>query len=164
MPRSWSFSACLRASEDETETWPSDGGMIEKGRRDGIAPGSIEVVGSEEARRRVCVERIGIGPVLVHAAPGVLPVVEDVAAELVATDAPDMSVALRLQVVVTDHHVVDVLDLEGQVIEPVLLALNAEQDMVVDIGVAAVQAIERADQIVRASGIDLIRHQKAERV
>src|SRR5580693_5031861 len=93
--------------------------MLEKGRRDGIAPGSIEVVGSEEARRRICVERVGIGPVLMYAAPGVLPVVEDVATELVATDAPDMSVALRLQVVVTDHHIVDVLDLEGQVIEAV---------------------------------------------
>ena len=101
--------------------------MLEKGRRDGIAPGSIEVVGSEEARRRVCVERIGIGPVLVHAAPGVLPVIEDMAAELVATDAPDMSVAFRLQVGGTDHHVVDVLDLKGQVIEPVLLALNTEK-------------------------------------
>src|ERR1700730_19231543 len=138
--------------------------MLEKGRRDGIAPGSIEVVGSEEARRRVCVERIVIGPVLVHAAPGVLPVIEDMAAELVATDASDMSVAFRLQVVVTDHNVVDVLDLKGQVIEPVLLALNTEKDMMVDIGVAAVQAIERADQIVGASGIDLIRHQKDERV
>src|ERR1700726_1717311 len=53
---------------------------------------------------------------------------------------------------------------KGQGIEPVLLALNTEKDMMVDIGVAAVQAIERADQIVGASGIDLIRHQKAERV
>jgi hypothetical protein len=36
--------------------------------------------------------------------------------------------------------------------------------MVVDIGLAAIEAVERADQIVRLAGIDIIRCQKAERV
>jgi hypothetical protein len=40
--------------------------------------------------------------------------------------------------VMADHHVVDVLNLEGLVIEAVLFALNAEEDAVVDKGLAGV--------------------------
>jgi hypothetical protein len=76
-------------------------------------------------------ERVGIGPLLVHAAPRVLPVIEDVTADLVAT-MPHIGVALRLQMVLADHHVVEVLNLEGLVFEAVLFALNAEEDAVVD--------------------------------
>ena len=57
--------------------------------------------------------RPAIGPVLVHAVPGVLPVIEHVTADLVATGAAHMSVALRLQMVMADRQVVDVLDFEG---------------------------------------------------
>jgi len=51
---------------------------------------------------------------------------------------PHIGVALRLQMVMADHHVVDVLNLEGLVIEAVLFALNAEEDAVVDKGLAGV--------------------------
>jgi hypothetical protein len=117
-----------------------------------------------QTRQRVRIERVGVGPVFVDAAPGILPIVVDVAPKLMPANAPNMGVALRLQVVVANHHVVDVLDLVGQVIEAGFLALDAEKDMVVDIGLAAIEAVERADQIVRLAGIDIIRCQKAERV
>ena len=51
---------------------------------------------------------------------------------------PHIGVALRLQMVMADHHVVDILNLEGLVIEAVLFALNAEEDAVVDKGLAGV--------------------------
>src|SRR5271155_2135598 len=142
----------------------SNRGMLHEGWRDRFPPRTVEGIGPVQTGERVRIERVGIGPVLVHAAPGVLPIVVDVAAELMPADAPDMGVTLLLEMIVADHRVVDVLDPQGQVIGAGFLPLNAEEDVVVEKTLAAIEAIERADQIVRGAGIDIIRCQKAERV
>src|SRR5260370_21870580 len=79
-----------------------------------------------------------------------------------AADAPHMLVALLLQMLVADHHVVDVGGLERQMIEAALVAANAEKRVMVDIVVAAVQAIERTDDVALLPGIEFVRAAEAE--
>ena len=63
---------------------------------------------------------------------------------------------------VADHDVVDVGGLVGQMVEARLVAADAEEDVVVDIVVAAVEPVERADDVVLLVGIDLVRAAEAE--
>src|SRR5271166_392948 len=74
-----------------------------------------------------------------------------------AADAPHVLIALLLQMFVADHHIVDVGGLIGQMVEPALVASDAEEGMVVDIVVAAVEPIERTDDIRLLPGIELVR-------
>jgi hypothetical protein len=104
-----------------------------------------------QAGRRIGIERVGIGKVLVDTVPWVAPIVVDVTAQLMPADAPDVVVPLGLQMVVPDHHVVDVLDLEREVIKPGLFAPDAEEDVMVDIDIAAIDSVERADHIARVA-------------
>jgi hypothetical protein len=60
--------------------------------------------------------------------------------------------------------VVDVGHLERHVVEPGLLMAQAEEHVVVDVGVAAVAAIERADQVRLLARIDIVRADEAERL
>src|SRR6267143_1117428 len=72
------------------------------------------------------VEHVGVGPVLVHPAPRILPVVVDLAAEDVPPDAPHVLILARLlEVLVAEHDVVDALHFEGEVIQPRLRPLEA---------------------------------------
>src|SRR5690242_2993978 len=65
------------------------------------------------------VEPIAVGPVLVHASPGVGPVVVDLAPQYVPADAPHVLVCAELrQVIVAHGDVVDIGYLEGQMVEP----------------------------------------------
>src|SRR5262245_61685956 len=100
------------------------------------------------------VQDIGVGPMLMHATPRIGPIVEELAADQVAANAPHMLVALLLQMLVADHDVVDIGGLERQVIEAALVAANAEEGMMVDIAVTAVEAVERADNVAFLPGIE----------
>src|SRR5258708_39907586 len=69
-----------------------------------------------------------------------------------------------LQVMVAGEDIVDVLDLEGQVVEPGPAVGEAEEDVVVDILLAAVAAVERADEVVLAADIEVVGADEAQRV
>src|SRR5713226_3506804 len=102
---------------------------------------------------------------LVDASPRVGPIIVDLATQEMAPDAPHMLVfAGRLEMLVTHEDVVDIDDFEGQVVEPDPLVGDAEKHMVVDVLVAAVEAIEGADEVVLAAGIDIVRRDEAERL
>src|SRR5919198_5310778 len=69
--------------------------------------------GRKQVRWRIDIEHIGVGPVLVHAAPRILPVIVDLAPEQVPADAPDVLVlSSTLQMFVPEHEVVEVVHLE----------------------------------------------------
>src|SRR5262245_1905363 len=74
-----------------------------------------------------------------------------------AADAPDVLVgAEALQMLVPDEDVVDVLNLEGEVIEPGPRMADAEERVMVGILGATVAAAEGADEIVGATLIDIV--------
>src|SRR5437899_8398267 len=79
-----------------------------------------------------------------------------------AADAPHVLIALPCQMLVTDHYVVDVRCLVRQVVQTALVAADAEEGVMVDIAVAAVEAVEGADDIALLSGIELVRAAEAE--
>src|SRR5580765_3108207 len=92
---------------------------IEESLRRPLAPlGNQSVVGRDQVRAVLRVQPVGVGPVLVYAAPWIRPVVVDLAAEQMAPDAPHVLVlAELLQVLVTGEHVVDVGHLEREMIQ-----------------------------------------------
>src|SRR5487761_661777 len=47
-------------------------------------------------------------------------------------------------------------------VEPALVAANAEEGMMIDVVVAAVEPVERADHVVRVAGIEFVRAAEAE--
>src|SRR4051812_44275359 len=103
------------------------------------------------------VEAVAVSPVLVHAAPRIGPIVIDLAAEHMPPDAPHvLVVAELLEIVVAHADVVDVLHLERQVVQSGLLMRQAEEDVMVDIVIAAVAAVERTNQVVAVAGIDVV--------
>src|SRR5215467_13379640 len=111
------------------------------------------------------VETVAVGPVLVHAAPRVRPIVVDLAAEHMTADPPHVLIgAGLLQEIVAHADVVDVLHLERQMIEPGLLMIKAKEHVVIHVGVATVATIERADQVVLLARIDIVRADEAERL
>src|SRR5260370_868740 len=132
------------------------------GRR--LAPRSAELAAAPQIGRHAGVQHIGVGPMLVHPAPRVAPVVEYLAAERMPADAPEVLVALLHQVFVADHDVVHIGGFVRQVVEPGLVAADAEEDVVIDIIVAAVEPVERADDVVLAVGPHLVRAAEAEHV
>src|SRR6516162_7588789 len=142
---------------------PSRRGVTHKDLRDRLAPRSAGALAAfQYIGRGMCVEHIGVGPVLVHPAPRVGPVIEQLAADQMAADAPHVLVAFAGQMLVTDHHVVDVGRLVGEMIEAALVAANAEEGVMVDIPVAAVEAIKGANDVALLPGIEFIRAAEAE--
>src|SRR5262245_56528775 len=100
-----------------------------------------------------------------HASPRVGPVIVDLAAKEGTAEPPHVFIdAELLEIVVAHGDVVDVLDLEGQMVEAGLLVPQAEEDVVIDEDVAAVAAIERADQVVLVARVDVVRADEAKRV
>ena len=59
-----------------------------------------------------CIQQIAVGEVLDDVSPGIAPVIEDLAAQHVSTDAGVVVVLALHQVVVARHERIDVLDLE----------------------------------------------------
>ena len=64
------------------------------------------------------VQEVGICPVLVDQAEGAFPVVEDLPAEQMPADAPDVFALAPLQVVVPGHQIVQIAHFEGDVLDP----------------------------------------------
>jgi hypothetical protein len=72
----------------------------------------------------------------------VLPIVEDLAADDVPADAPEIAPALRVQPFVAEHLVVEIMDLERGVMEMRRRPLGEGDGMMVGEGGAAVAAQE----------------------
>ena len=83
---------------------------------------------------------------LVLLAPGVAPVVEDLAAEQVPADAPGVAVALRHQDLLAHLHRIEIDHFEGDVVDLRFEAGRDEQGMMIGRLVAAVEPHERPDQ------------------
>src|SRR5690349_19448401 len=94
-------------------------------------------LGRDEVAAITGVQPIRVRPMLMHATPGIGPVVIDLTAKQVAADSPHVFVAAEAaQVLVADEHVVDVLHLEGEVVEARSRIPHAEEGVVVDVVVA----------------------------
>src|SRR5438876_9661291 len=121
------------------------------------------LLGREQVRAVLDVQGIGVRPSLVHPLPRIRPVVVDLAPEQMPSDPPHVLVLAELpEVLVAHEDVVDVLDLEGQVVEPRALVPDAEEHVVVDVFPAAVAAIEGSDDVVLAPRVDVVRADEAE--
>ena len=111
---------------------------------------------------RVRIEHVAVGKVLNHMAPGISPVVKDLASQDMATDARMMFVTGLCQMIVTRHDSVNVFDLEGRMIEARLSNTHAEQSVMVCEFIASVTAHEGCNHVLGFTEIDLIRRQKTE--
>src|SRR5439155_2889874 len=127
--------------------------------------GAERLVRRQQMRAAPGIQAVGVGPALVHPAPGIRPVVVDLAAEQVPADAPHVLVLAEfLQALVTAEHVIDIVDLEREVVQPGLLVLEAEEHVVIDVLVAPVTAVERTDEVVLALHVHVVRADEAQRV
>src|SRR5262245_18062553 len=137
---------------------------IEESLRRALAPLRDEpVISRDQVRAVLLVETVGVRPVLVHTAPRIGPVVVDLAAQQMPSDPPHVLVlAELLQMLVSGEHVVDVRHLEGQVVQAGSLVTHAEENVMVDVAGAAVEPIERADDVVLAAGVHVVRADEAQ--
>ena len=62
-----------------------------------------------------------------------------------------------MQMVMTEHQIIEVLHLERYVIETIDGAIAAEEHVVIDVGLPAITTIEGANDIVFIAGIDVFR-------
>src|SRR5882724_8841354 len=85
--------------------------------------------------RMARVEQVAVGVVLVDLSPRIAPVVEDLAAEIVAPDAPAMPVAALGEILVPGPDVVEVADLVRDVIEARASVHRARHQEAVVVGV-----------------------------
>src|SRR6266404_5750314 len=77
------------------------------------------------------IEEIAVAVVLDRVAEGILPVVEDLAADDVAADAPEVPPALRRQPFMAERLIVEIVNLEGGVVEMRLLPFGEGDGVVV---------------------------------
>jgi len=96
------------------------------------------------ARRLRRVEQVAVSMVLVLLAPGIAPIIEDLAAKQVTAHPPGMAVAFRHQHLLTHFHRVEVDDLEGHMVDLRFHSHGNEDRVVIGRFVAAIQARERA--------------------
>src|ERR1700724_1518631 len=102
---------------------------------------------------------------LMHASPRIGPIIVHLTTEHVPADAPHVLVLPELgQVVMAHRDIVDILNLEGQMVETGLFMVEAEEHVMVYIGITAITPIERADQIALLAGIDVVRADKSQSV
>src|SRR5215510_11425080 len=125
--------------------------------------GAERLVRRQQIRAAPGIQAVGVGPALVHPAPGIRPVVVDLAAEQVSANPPHVLVLAEfLQALVTTEHVVDIVDLEREVVEPGLLVLEAEEHMVIDVLVAPITAVERTNEVLLALHVHVVRANEAQ--
>src|SRR5579862_2661465 len=106
--------------------------MSHKARRWWAAPRTGEFFAADQVGRHAGVEHVGVGPMFMHPAPRVAPIIVYLAAERMAAETPEVLVALCVQVLVADHDIVDVGRLVAEVVEPGLVAADAEEGVMVD--------------------------------
>src|ERR1700722_8272582 len=105
----WSGPRAPRRSE-----LPSRAGVIDEFLRRRLAPLRHQgLLGGQEVRAVGQIQAVAVGPMLVHAAPRIGPVVVDLAAQDMAAAPPDVLVGAKLLEIVVGHaDVVDVRHLE----------------------------------------------------
>lgn len=86
------------------------------------------------------IEEITIHIVLKNEAGWVEPVIEDLAAHYVSTHTPAVLVALMTKPIVTEHLRIEIVGLEGRVVDVHLGTLKEEEAMVVDKVSSAVES------------------------
>lgn len=102
----------------------------------------------QQMRGAARIETVGIGPAFVHPAPGVGPVVVDLAAEQVPPDAPHVLILPEfLQALVPGKHVIHVVDFERKMVQAGLRVLETKEHVVIHVCLASVTAVERANEI-----------------
>src|SRR5947207_1261138 len=140
--------------------------VADKSGRRILAPLAAEaLLHRQEIAATLRVQPVGVRPALVDAPPWIGPVVVDLTAEQVPPHAPHVLVlAEPHQIFVILEHRVHVGPLERHVIEPGALVTYAEQRVVIDVLVAAITAVERADDVVLVARVDVVGADEAERL
>src|SRR3989442_8221642 len=119
----------------------------------------------QEIAAALRVEPVGVRPTLVDAAPRIGPVVVDLAAEQVPPHAPHVVVlAEPRQVLVVLEHGVHVRHLERHVVQPRALVVYAEERVVIDVLVATIAAVERADDVALVARVHVVRADEPQRL
>src|SRR2546427_3779513 len=119
----------------------------------------------QEIAAALRVEPVGVRPTLVDAAPRIGPVVVDLAAEQMPPHAPHVVVlAEPRQVLVVLEHGVHVRHLERHVVQPRALVVYAEECVVIDVLVATIAAVERADDVVLVARVHVVRADEPQRL
>src|SRR5215469_5910000 len=91
----------------------------------------------------VDVQPIGVGPMFMYAAPRIGPVVVDLTPQQMAANAPHMFIlAQAVQVLVADEYIVDVLNLEGEMVEAGSLIPHAEECVMIHIIITSIDPAE----------------------
>src|SRR5271156_5694318 len=116
-------------------------------RRDSRAPGSVE--------------QVAVGPMFDGVAPRVAPIVENLAAQDMAADAPFMLPSLLAKPVVPAHQVVEIRDFERGMIELRLSSADQEQGVMVARNCATIAA-QKCAQRFSAAQIYLVRRDETE--
>ena len=162
----------LRAREAKTrarrgdDRAPSRDPEIHQKSRSAGGAGPHWLIGSKQAvdaGRRVGREQVGVGPVLDGEAQRVLPVVEDLPAEHMASDSPVVLTLRREQVIVAGHEIVEVGDLPRAMTEPHLTRLDDQQRVVIGGLVSPVATHEATDRLVGRTEVDVVGGEQAER-
>ena len=99
---------------------------------------------------------------LEHVAPRILPVVEDLRTQNVPPNACMVVVAPLLQMVVSEHHGVEIFYLECCVIEARFAESDTEQAVVIDVVRTEIAAHERGHDVGFVTEVDLVGDQEAE--
>src|SRR3990170_5738293 len=94
------------------------------------------------------VELVGIGPMLVLSAPRIFPVIEHLAPDDVAANAPGVLVfTSALEVLMAEHEVIEALHFVRQMVQASGRTLDAQEGVMVDVSLAAVAAVERGNDV-----------------
>ncbi len=161
----------LRAREAEAgarrrdDRVPAGNPEIHQKSRSGGGAGPHWLIGSRrlyDPRGHVGRQQVGVGPVLDREAERVLPVVEDLPAQDVATDAPVVAAVGREQVIMPGHEIVEVGDLPGAMTELHRTGLDDQQRVVVGRLVTAIATHEPADGLLGCREIDVVGHEQPE--
>src|SRR3989449_7798718 len=127
-------------------------------------PGDQPLLRRDQVRAVLGVQAVGVRPVLVHPTPRVRPVVVDLAPEEVPSDSPHVLVLAELsQMLVPGEHVVDVRHFERHMVQAGPLVPDAEVHVMVDVRTPAIEPVERADDVVFAARVHIVRADEPER-
>src|SRR5262249_50829683 len=96
-------------------------------------------------------------------APRIGPVVVNLTPQQVAANAPHMFIlAQAVQVLVADEYIVDVLHLEGEMVEAGSLILHAEERMMIHIIITSIDSAELTNDVLFLPSVDIVRADQTE--
>ena len=102
------------------------------------------------------VQQIAVGPMLQRMTPRIPPVVENLAAQQVASNAPFVMPASFFQPIVASHQIVEIRDLVSSVIETGFAGAQQKHGVMVTRNRSAIAAQKRAEHLGGRAEIDLI--------